>query len=72
MEDTKRKRDRVLTVERRYEWSRLEGRLMASAYEYILPIVQSVPGRWMAERPNLGSGDRDRATNEGRLYATGA
>ena len=44
MEDTKRKSSRVLKVERNFEWSRIEGQVMAAAYEHVLPILRAGPG----------------------------
>ena len=43
MDGAKRPGDRTRKVERRFEWSRFEGQLMASAYEQVLPIVRHPP-----------------------------
>jgi hypothetical protein len=72
MEDAKRKSNRVLTVERGFEWSRLEGELMASAYERALPFVRAAPGGSQAEQPQIGSDGQAEATRQEQRYATGA
>ena len=72
MEDTKRKSDRVLKVERGFEWSRLEEQVMASAYEHALPAVRATPAGWPAEPRKLGSDDRSKPTSHQWRYATGA
>jgi len=72
MEDTKRKSDRVLRVERSFEWSRLEGELMASAYEHVWPMVRAAPAGSPAKQPKPGSDGQTRATGQEQRYATGA
>ena len=62
MEDTKRRSDRVLEIERGFEWSRLEGQLMASAYECALPTVRGSPGGSVGERAKVGPNGREKAT----------
>ena len=71
MEDTRRGSVRVLEVERGFEWSRLEGHLMASAYECALPTVRGSPGGSVGERAKVGPNDRETTTDQQR-YATGA
>jgi hypothetical protein len=54
-------RDRVLKVERKYECCRIEGQLLATAYEELVSVVRRelpVPGRSGAVR----EGHRERAT----------
>jgi hypothetical protein len=72
MEDTKRKSDRVLKVERGFEWSRLEGQMIASAYERVLPIIRAGPSVLPGESPEPGSERRIRTTQQEWAYATGA
>ena len=72
MEDAKRKVDRVLRVERCFEWSRLEGELMASAYEGATPFVRAAPGVSTAGPSMPGSGDQAEAAGQTRRYARGA
>lgn len=72
MEDTKRKSNRVLRVERGFEWSRIEEQVMASAYERVLPITRAVPGESLARQSKAGSNGRDGATNDQQRYGTGA
>lgn len=72
MEDAKRKSDRIRRVERGYEWSRVEGQVMTSAYEHVLPTLRASPGGSAAEEAKAGSNGRDRATNGEQRYATGA
>lgn len=72
MEDAKRKSNRVLTVERSFEWSRLEGELMASAYERTLPFVRAAPSGSQAEQPQLGADGQTGANGQEQRYATGA
>ncbi len=72
MEDTKRKSDRILKVERGFEWSRIEGELMASAYERALPFVRASPTGSPGGQPEPGSDGQTRATGQEQRYATGA
>lgn len=72
MEDTKRKSDRVLKVERGFEWSRLEGQMVASAYEHVLPIIRAGPSASQGESPEPGSERQIRMTHQEWPYATGA
>ena len=72
MEDAKRRPDRVLTVERGFEWSRIEGELMASAYERALPFVRGAPTGPPAQQPEPGSDGQTRATGQQQQYAKGA
>jgi len=72
MEDAKRKSDRILGVERGYEWSRLERDIMASAYEHVLPAVRAAPGKSLAGQAKVDSNGRDRVANGQERYATGA
>jgi len=72
MEGTKRKTNRVLVVERSFEWSRLEEQVTASAYEHVLPILRASPGESPAPQAKDGSNDRDRATGDQQRYGTGA
>jgi hypothetical protein len=41
MESPKRKKERIPKVERSFERSRVEGQLMALAYEQVLPVVRA-------------------------------
>ena len=72
MEDTKRKSDRVLKVERGFEGSRLEGQMMASAYERVLPIIRAGPSASLGESSEPGSERRIRTIRQEWPYATGA
>ena len=72
MEDAKRKSDRILGVERGYEWSRLEKDIMASAYEHVLPVARAAPGKSLAGQVKVDSNGRGRTTNGEERYATGA
>ena len=72
MEGTKRKENRVLIVERGFEWSRLEKQVMASVYERVLPIVRGVPATSLAQQAKSDFSDRDRATDDQQRYGTGA
>jgi hypothetical protein len=72
MEDTKRKSDRVLKVERSFEWSRLEGHMIALAYERVLPIIRAGPSASPGESPKPGPERQIRTTHQERPYATGA
>lgn len=72
MEDAKRRSNRVLTVERGFEWSRIEGRVLAAAYEHILPILRAGPGESLVQQAKADSSDRDRATGDQPRYGTGA
>ena len=72
MEDAKRKSKRVLTVERGFEWSRLEGELMASAYEHALPFVRAAPCESTEEQTEPGSMGQIKATGQEQRYAAGA
>jgi hypothetical protein len=72
MEDAKRKSKRVLTVERGFEWSRLEGQVMASAYEHIVPAIRAAPRESPAAAANLVGKGRDGAARDSERYARGA
>ena len=72
MEDTKRKLNRVLKVERDFECSRIEGQVMAAAYEHVLPILRAGPGESLVQQAKADSSDRDRATGDQQRYGTGA
>ncbi len=72
MEDTKRKSDRILKVERGFEWSRIEGQVMTSAYEHVLPTLRASPGGSATEQAKAGSNGRNRATSDQRRCAEGA
>jgi len=72
MEDTKRKSNRVLKVERGFEWSRIEGQVMTSAYEHVLPILRAGPCESLVQQSKADSSDRDRATGDQQRYGTGA
>jgi len=72
MEDAKRRSDRILGVERGYEWSRLERDIMASAYEHVLPAVRAAPGKSVAGQAKVDSNGQDRTANDEEWYATGA
>ncbi len=72
MDDTKRKSDRILKVERGFEWSRIEEELMTSAYEHVLPTLRASPGGSATEQVKAGSNGRSTATSDQRRYAKGA
>jgi hypothetical protein len=72
MEDAKRKSDRVLRVERGFEWSRLEGELMASAYGRVLPIVRAAPAGSANQLWKPAADGQTRVTSSEWRYATGA
>jgi TPP-dependent trihydroxycyclohexane-1,2-dione (THcHDO) dehydratase len=72
MEGTKRKSNRVLMVERGFEWSRLEEQVMASAYEHVLPIIRAVPGKSLTQQAKADSSGGDGATGDRQRHATGA
>ena len=72
MEDTKRKSNRVLKVERDFEWSRIEGQVMAAAYEHVLPILRASPGESLVRQAKADSSGRARATGDQQRYGTGA
>lgn len=72
MEDAKRKSNRVVKVERDFEWSRIEGQVMAAAHEHVLPILRAGPGESLVQQAKADSSDRDRATGDQQRYGTGA
>ncbi len=72
MEDAKRKSNRVLTVERDFEWSRIEGQVMAAAYEHVLPTLRAGPGESLVQQAKADSSGRDRETGGRQRYETGA
>lgn len=72
MEDAKRKSNRVVKVERDIEWSRIEGQVMAAAYEHVLPILRVGPGESLVQQAEADSNGRDRATGDQQRYGTGA
>jgi len=72
MEDAKHKPGRVLTVERGFEWSRIEAQVMASVYEYALPAVRAAPGESVTGQAQAGSKGQHRTTRDEERYATGA
>lgn len=72
MEGTQYPSERMMKVQRSFEWSRLESQLMTSAYERLLPVVQSATGRPFyakhePEADTLGKSEPGR-----QRYATGA
>jgi hypothetical protein len=72
MEDAKRESDRVLKVERGFEWSRLEGEVMALVYERVLPVVRAISAGSPAEPRKPGCDDQSKPTGQEWRYATGA
>lgn len=69
MDGTKRRADRMPSVERSFEWSRFGNQLMASAYQQVLPIIRHPP----ATKPEpLGSSSPDSWIRTERRLATGA
>ena len=72
MEGTRYPSERMMKVQRSFEWSRLESQLMTSAYEHVLPVVQSAAGipfyvKHEPETKALGKSEPGRP-----CYATGA
>ncbi len=72
MEDTNHKSNRVLKVERDFEWSRIEGQVMVAAYEHVLPILRAGPGESLVQQAKTDSSGRDKATGDPQRYGTGA
>ena len=72
MEDAKHKSKRDLSVQRSFERSRLEGQVMASVYEHVLPTIRATPSASLGERANVGSTGREAATSDQQRYAMGA
>ena len=64
--------NRILEVKRAFEWSRLEGELMTSAYEYIMSAGRSDRAKSLPTDHQAG-GNRAAGSDGGwRGYATGA
>lgn len=72
MEDAKRKSNRGLSVQWGFERSRLEGPVMASAYEHVLPIIRAAPSGSLGGRAKVGSNGWDEVRSAQQKYATGA
>lgn len=70
MEDAKRESNRVLEVERDFEGSRIEGQVLAAAYEHVLPILRASPVESPVQRANADSSDR--VTGDRPRYGIGA
>jgi hypothetical protein len=69
MEGTRPISDRQMKVARGFVWSRLESQLMASAYEYVWPIIRRRPP--LAPR-QLTPAERLKTVGRARRCATGA
>lgn len=72
MEDAKRKSNRGLSVQRSFERSRLEGQVMASVYEHVLPTIRAAPSGSLAEGAKVAPTGREEARSDQQTYATGA
>ena len=64
--------DRIVKVERSFEWSRLESQLMTSAYERVLPVVQPIQARSLAAGRKSGLNELNRPDHTRQCYVTGA
>jgi hypothetical protein len=72
MKGLKHPSDRIMKVERSFEWSRLENQLMTSAYECVLPLVRSAQTRPLLAGHDPGCNEFDRSDCTRQRYATGA
>ena len=72
MKGLKHPSDRIMKVERSFEWSRLENQLMTSAYECVLPLVRSTQTRPLLAGYKPGGNEFDRSDCTRQRYATGA
>lgn len=69
MAGTSRPSERIPKIERSVEWSRFEKRLMASAYECLLPLVrQSLSSNSLTSDSKMPA----KVPSAQRGYATGA
>jgi len=71
MEDAKRESRRVLRIERGFQASRIEEQVVASAYEYVLPILRCTPGGLAHDANQAASSPRTGGTMAQQRYATG-
>jgi len=72
MKGTKHPSDRIVKVERSFEWSRLENQLMTSAYEHVLPIVRPAGDRSSLANSPPGFNQSSKSDDGWQRYATGA
>ena len=72
MEGSKRPSDRVVKVERSFEWSRLESQLMTSAYAYVVPDLRSARVRLSLAEHDLDGNAFDGLDHTRQRQATGA
>ena len=64
--------DGIVTVERSFEWSRLENEVMSLAYEYLLPGVRSASASALRADHEAGCNEFGRSGCGRQRYATGA
>ena len=64
--------DRIVKVERSFEWSRLENELMTSAYERVLPVGRSARAESPLASHEDGRNVFGRSDGGRHRYATGA
>ena len=72
MDGTRHPSDRIVKVERSFEWSRLENELMTSAYERVLPVGRSAQAKPLLAGHEHGCNELGRSDCGRRRYATGA
>lgn len=72
MEDIKHPSDRIIKVERSFEWSRLENQLMASVYGHVLPVVQPTRDRSSIANCLPGCDQSSNSVHGWQSYVTGA
>lgn len=64
--------DRIVKVERSFEWSRLENDLMSSAYEHVLPVGRSARAKPVLTSRKPGCNEFGRSDGGRRRHAAGA
>ena len=64
--------DRIVKVERSFEWSRLENEVMTSAYECVLPVGRSARARPLLASHERGCNEFGRSDCGRQRHATGA
>jgi hypothetical protein len=72
MDGARRKSNRILTVERGFEWSRIEEQVMASAYEQVLPHVRAAPREPLAGQAKVEANGGHGSASDDERYAKGA
>jgi len=64
--------DRIVKVERSFEWSRMENELMTSAYEHVLPVGRLARAKLLLAGHEHGCNELGRSDCGRQRYATGA